>query len=141
VPGDVAGRVRLDEEVEVALVFIGGDGRVRADDFLGLAGDGSGEGDVLADWKAENVGFPGKLEAVAKRLAGRCLMCGKAYMAVLWERTVFSSSSNSWKSVGCSTLRAPTPIRKLHPLWLVWLLRTAAVDPPSRNKCYQQHSV
>lgn len=31
--------------------------------------------------------------------------CG-AYMAVLWERTVFSLSSKSWKTSGLSTLRA-----------------------------------
>lgn len=28
-------------------------------------------------------------------------------MAVLWERTVFSPSSNSWKTSGFNTLRPP----------------------------------
>jgi hypothetical protein len=49
----------------VALVFIGGYRRVRADDFLGLTGDGGCKGDVLADGEAEDVGFAGELEAVA----------------------------------------------------------------------------
>jgi hypothetical protein len=67
--GDVASRIGLDEEVEVALVFIGGDGRVRADDFLRLSGDGSGERNVLADREAEDVGFAWKLEPVTRRSA------------------------------------------------------------------------
>jgi hypothetical protein len=66
--GDVAGRVRFDEEVEIALVFVRGDGSVGSDDFLGLAGDGSGEGDVLADREAEDVGGVGELEAVDGRI-------------------------------------------------------------------------
>lgn len=36
--------------------MVGGDGGVRADDFLGLAGNGSSEGDVLADGQAEDIG-------------------------------------------------------------------------------------
>jgi hypothetical protein len=66
--GDVAGRVRFDEEVEIALVFVRGDGSVGSDDFLGLAGDGSGKGNVLADREAENVGGVGELEAVDGRI-------------------------------------------------------------------------
>jgi hypothetical protein len=66
--GDVAGRVRFDEEVEIALVFVRGDGSVGSDDFLGLAGDGGGKGNVLADGEAENVGGVGELEAVDGRI-------------------------------------------------------------------------
>ena len=61
--GDVAGGVRFDEDIDVAAVFVGGDGRVGADDFLAV--DGGGEGDVLADGEAENVGREGEGEAVA----------------------------------------------------------------------------
>lgn len=59
---DVACRVALDHQVEVARMNIAADRRVRSDDFfvLHFAGLGvfdievGGEGDVLADWKAEN---------------------------------------------------------------------------------------
>lgn len=61
--GDIAGGVRLDEEVDMAAVFIGGDGRVGADDFFAV--DGGGEGDVLADGEAEDVGWAGEGETVA----------------------------------------------------------------------------
>jgi hypothetical protein len=67
--GDVSGGVRLDEEIKVAPVFVRGDGRVRADNFLGLAFDGGAERDVLADGEAEDVGFAGKLESVAARVS------------------------------------------------------------------------
>lgn len=65
--GDVSGGVGLDEEVDVAVVFVGGDGSVRADDFLAV--DGGGERDVLADREAEDVGRAGK----GKTIAVRCL--------------------------------------------------------------------
>jgi hypothetical protein len=92
----------------VAFVFVRGDGSVRADDFFGLAFDGGAEGDVLADGEAEDVGGLGELKSVAGRVS--CITCcrvGGTYMAVLCERTVFSSSSKSWNSVGFSTLRDP----------------------------------
>ena len=65
--GDVACGVGFDEEVEVALVVVRGNGRVGADDFFWLAVDGEGgaEGDVLADGEAEDVGGSGKAESVA----------------------------------------------------------------------------
>lgn len=66
--GDVAGGVRLDDEVDMALVFVRGDGRVRADDFLGLAGDRGGERNVLADGEAEDISWAGQLEAVNGRV-------------------------------------------------------------------------
>jgi hypothetical protein len=65
---DVAGRVRFDEEVEVALVIVGGDRGIGADDFFAF--DGGCEGDVLADWQTKDVFLVGELESVAgKRLA------------------------------------------------------------------------
>jgi len=64
--GDVAGRVRLNEQIDIALVFIRGYGRVRADNFLGLAGNGGGQGNVLADREAEDIGRTRKFEAVAR---------------------------------------------------------------------------
>jgi hypothetical protein len=63
--GDIASGVRLDEEVKVALVFVRGDGCVRANDFFGLTSDGGAEGDVLADGEAEDVLLAGELETVA----------------------------------------------------------------------------
>ena len=47
---DVAGGVRLDEEVEEAAVLVGGDRSIGADDFLAV--DGGSEGDVLTDGEA-----------------------------------------------------------------------------------------
>jgi hypothetical protein len=49
----------------VALVFVGGDGSVRANNFFGLAFDGGAKGDVLADGEAEDVGLAREFEAVA----------------------------------------------------------------------------
>jgi hypothetical protein len=63
--GDIASRVRLDEEVKVTLVFVRGDGSVRADDFFGLTSDGGAERDVLTDGEAEDVLFARELETVA----------------------------------------------------------------------------
>ena len=63
--GDVAGGVRLDQEIEETLVVVGGGGGVGAHNFLGLAFDIGGEGDVLADGKTENVALLGEFEAVA----------------------------------------------------------------------------
>lgn len=62
--GDVAGRVGFDDEVEVAGVFVAGDGRVGADDFFWLVGDGRSEGYVLADGETEDVGLSGQRETV-----------------------------------------------------------------------------
>lgn len=66
--GDVTGGVRLDDEVDMALVFVGGDGGIRADDFFGLAGDRGGERNVLADGEAEDISWTGQLEAVDGRV-------------------------------------------------------------------------
>lgn len=63
--GDVAGRVGLDEQVDVAAVLVGRDGRVGADDFLGLTWESGRDRDVLADGKAEDVGWAREGEAVA----------------------------------------------------------------------------
>lgn len=55
--GDVALRVRLDEEIEVARLLVARDGRVRADNLLlgavGLLESGA-DRDVLADGEAED---------------------------------------------------------------------------------------
>ena len=63
--GDVAGWVGFDEQIEVAVVFVRGDGCVGAYDFFGLVGDRGGDGHVLADWKAEDVRWAREGEAVA----------------------------------------------------------------------------
>lgn len=77
-PADVAGRVGLDHEVEVARVDVGGDRGVGADDLFPLDGagfgvldvEGGGEGDVLADGEAEDVGWGGQREAVDGGVVG-----------------------------------------------------------------------
>lgn len=112
--GDIAGGVGFDEQVEVALVVVGGDGGVGADDLFGLAVDGEGgtEGDVLADWEAEDVGGFGEGKAVA---VGGMWLVGfqwivfgaRTYIATLCVRIVFSFSSKSWKFAGSSTFRSP----------------------------------
>jgi hypothetical protein len=64
---------------------------------------------VLADGEAEDICLARELEAVAANISlviGRGRSVGTD-MAVLWDRTVFSSSSKSWNSAGFSTLRAP----------------------------------
>jgi hypothetical protein len=67
--GDVAGGVRLDEQVEVALVLVRRDGRVRADHLLLLSVDGGAERDVLPDGEAERVRGAREFEAVAVRIS------------------------------------------------------------------------
>ena len=52
---NITGRIGFDQEIEVALIFVGGDGGVRANDFLGLAFNGSSNGNVLADGESQNV--------------------------------------------------------------------------------------
>jgi hypothetical protein len=61
--GDVARGVGFYEQVEVATVVIGGDGRVGADDFF--ARDRGGERDVLADGETKSVCGTWEGEAVA----------------------------------------------------------------------------
>ena len=52
---------------------------------------------MLTDGKAKDVVLLGELEAIATRVRRWMFERDKwAYMAVLWERTVFSPSSNSW---------------------------------------------
>jgi hypothetical protein len=66
--GDVAGRVRLDEQVEVARLVVAGDGRVGAHDLLSraiLLLDGCADGDVLANGETEDSCRGGELEPVA----------------------------------------------------------------------------
>lgn len=73
--GDVAGRVGLDDEVEVAFVFfVGGDGRVGADCFFFLGGQVGREGDVLAYGEAEGVGGGGEGETVAWEIVSLSLL-------------------------------------------------------------------
>ena len=90
---DVAGGVRLDQEVEVAGLVVAADGGVRADDLLGatvgLLEDGA-DGDVLADGEAKDRGGVGKLEPVAGgEVLARC-MC--------WE--LWSQEFLTWRHCG-----------------------------------------
>jgi len=139
--GDVASRIGLDEEVEVALVLIGGDGRVRANDFLGLACDSSGERNVLADGEAEDVGLARELEPVTSRLApwsfggwGRIHGGVVREYSLLFKFKLLEIGRLQHLARSCSDCQC-------HPLSLVQGLRTTAVCSPSSNKCYQQHSV
>lgn len=65
---DVAGRVRLDQQVEEARELVAADGRVAAHDLLvaavGLV-ENRADGDVLADGEAEDVRRAGEGETVA----------------------------------------------------------------------------
>jgi hypothetical protein len=72
--GDVTLGVGLDEEVEVADFIVGGNGGVGADDLLGLAFNGSGERDVLADGQAEDIGGTGQGEAVDGDVVGDVIL-------------------------------------------------------------------
>ncbi len=65
---DVARRVRLDEQVEVARLVVARDGRVGPDNLLERAvglREGGADGDVLADREAEDGGRCREGEAVA----------------------------------------------------------------------------
>jgi hypothetical protein len=66
---DVAGGVGLDQEIEEALVVVGGGGSVRTDDLLGLAFDVGGEGDMLTDGETEDVALFRELETVAMHVS------------------------------------------------------------------------
>lgn len=68
--GDVTLGVGLDEQIEVAGILVGGDGGVGAQDFLGLALDDGGEGDVLADGQTQDIGGTGEREAVDGDIVG-----------------------------------------------------------------------
>lgn len=70
--GDVAGGIGLDEQVEVAGLVVTGDGGVGAEEILAdslalwvRGGEVRGDGDVLADWEAEDRVGSWELEAVA----------------------------------------------------------------------------
>lgn len=60
--GDVTLGVSLDQEVEVAGLIVGGDGGVRANNFL--AANGSSQRDVLTDGQTEDISRTGQSEAV-----------------------------------------------------------------------------
>lgn len=73
--GDVAGRVGLDEQVEVAGLVVARDRGVGTHNLLGgTVGllDGGADGDVLADGQAEDGVGSGELEAVAVAKGGDC---------------------------------------------------------------------
>lgn len=107
--GDVAGGVGLDQEVKVAGLVVARDGGVGAHDLLGGAiglGAVGADGDVLADGKAKNTLLGGEAEPVAKEAVNymaQLRAIAATYMAVLWERMVFSLSSKSWKASGLRT--------------------------------------
>lgn len=70
---DVAGRVGLDQEVEVARLVITADGSIGPDHLLGAAvglRDSGTNGDVLADWKTEDGPGRGEVEAVDGDIVG-----------------------------------------------------------------------
>lgn len=62
--GNVTLRVSFDEKVKIARVVVRRDGSVRAHNFLGLAGDVCGEGDMLADRQTQDVGGTRQSETV-----------------------------------------------------------------------------
>jgi hypothetical protein len=60
---------------------------------------------VLANWETKDIGGFRKSESVAREVSLREQLSLSTHMAVLWERMVFSFSSNFWYSFGCNTLR------------------------------------
>jgi hypothetical protein len=68
--GDVTLGVGLDQQVEVASLVVGRDGGVGADNLLGLAGDGRGEGDVLANGETKDIGGTGQGETIDGDIVG-----------------------------------------------------------------------
>lgn len=52
---DVTGRICFDQEIEVAPIFVRGDGGVGANYFFGLAFNGRSDGNVLANWKTQYI--------------------------------------------------------------------------------------
>jgi hypothetical protein len=109
---DVARRVRLDEEVEVARLMVTGDRGVGSDDFfLGAVwlGEGGSDGNMLADWEAEDGGWGWEVEAVAVCVYQYAFFSlqGVTDIATLCEMMVFSLSSKSWNSAGLRTFCSP----------------------------------
>lgn len=68
--GDVTLGVSLDEQVEVTGLIVGGDRGVGADNLLGLALNGGGEGDVLTDGETEDISGTGQRKAVDGDIVG-----------------------------------------------------------------------
>lgn len=133
VTADVSGGVALDEQVEVARVYIGGDGSVGAHNLL--VGDGlglgvldvevGGDGDVLADGQAEDAVGSGQGEAVDSGVVGEDGLFGKRELLedgrvkdllLLCERRVSEgprvSSGEIRKSYGCRRIGS-LPVRRI----------------------------
>lgn len=68
--GDVTGRIRLDQEGELAFVVVRGNWGIGADDFLAI--NVGGDGDMLANRETENVIGTGEVKAVAIELISSC---------------------------------------------------------------------
>lgn len=131
--GDVALGIRLDQEIKVSGLVVARDRGIRAHNLLGgaiLLLERSADRDVLTDGEAEDGLGRRELEAVAikgkkkrsmlvslrmaiklaintkkllRGVAGQNLCRSYTYMATLCEMTVFSWSSNSWKTSGLRT--------------------------------------
>lgn len=90
--------------------MVAGDGSIGSDNLLGASiglNDGSSNGNVLADGETEDGVVRRELEPVTGTLLltqhfDQCSI-ESTYMATLWEMTVFSWSSNSWKTSGFRT--------------------------------------
>lgn len=100
--GDVAGGVGLYQEGKLALVVVGGYGRVGAHDLLTI--NAGGNRDMLTNREAEDVIGSGEVETIA---VGLLLLIGlweegeeESYIPTLWETTVVSASSKSWNRSG-----------------------------------------
>lgn len=102
--GDVTGGVGLNQERELALVIVGGDGCIGAYDLLAV--DVGSDGDVLADGEAEDVVCAGEIKAITVSLSlafgGGGAGGGNRvpYIPTLWDTTVVSASSKSWNTSG-----------------------------------------
>lgn len=82
---DIALRVGLDKEVEVALIIVGGDWGIGAHDLLGGTLGSSGERDMLADGEAEDIGGLGQGETVDCSIVGNdCLLLENEVLELHW---------------------------------------------------------
>lgn len=103
----------------MARLVVAGDGGVGSDDFFLCAiwlGEGGCDGDVLADWEAQDGGWGWEIEAVAGSVSSCLGLCKwVTYIATLCEMMVFSLSSKSWNSVGLRTFCSPNHFVSCNP--------------------------
>ena len=77
--GDISRWIRLDEQIEEAMVFVGRDWCVGADDFLRLTFNCCSDRDVLPYGEAQDIVGGRKVESVADQVSIRKDAVGENY--------------------------------------------------------------